>query len=104
MINPLRPIASGVLDTSGSDSLWLKMCEMGQIVECLRHHPPIEYASLNTNIHGTLRRMCQELIDNYRNSLDCGTINIINPVTIPTEESVDLRLQSHMAHTVLETL
>ena len=95
--NPRPPDCniSGVSDTSGSDSLLLRMLAIDQNVSCL-HHPPVEYASLNINVHDAIRSMCRALIDNCCNSTNCNTVKMIKPVTIPTEvdgESIDVKLR-----------
>ena len=104
--NSLRSIASGVLDMSGFDYLWVRMLARDRNVDCLSR-PPSEYTPLKVNMDGALRTMCQQLIDNNCNSYRCGAIIRISPVAIPTEvndASHEVQLQADAAHTLLEAL
>ena len=49
VVNPLRPITAGVLDTSGVDSIWTKMVARDEAVFCLSHLPPA-YTDLKLNM------------------------------------------------------
>src|SRR6185312_16293120 len=69
VINPLQPIAAGVLDTSGSDSLWTKMVAKDGVVVCLSH-PPESY--FHSNVHHSIRLMCQKLVDRKKAAHSCS--------------------------------
>jgi len=105
-INSIRPIASGILDTSGADSIWLSMLMMNDAVKCLSQ-PPEEYTSIE--FHDAIDTMCQHLIDNCHSRIECAEykVNIIDPICIPAavrEESVDVKLQVNAAFILLENL
>ncbi|CAG8530780.1 7679_t:CDS:10 [Paraglomus brasilianum] len=74
-INAIRPIASGILDTSGTDSIWLSMLMMNDAVRCLSQ-PPEEYTP----------------------------IEIHDAIAAVREESVDVKLQVNAAFILLENL
>ena len=105
-IHPLRAITYGVLDTSGLDGLWIKMLARDQDASYLSH-PPKEYASLDITIHDAVTTMYQKLVDNCRNSVDCGVVKRIKSVTVPMDvddEPARVQLQAEAALSVLETL
>ena len=105
-INAIRPIASGILDTSGTDSIWLSMLMMNDAVRCLSQ-PPEEYTPIE--IHDAIDTMCQDLIDSCHSMIKCAKykVNIIDLICIPAavhEESVDVKLQVNAAFILLEIL
>ena len=106
VINSLRPIATGVLDTSGSDSLWTQMVANDEVVVCLSRLPEVYF---HPNVHHSIRLMCQELIDNKKTAYVCHGDKrfLIDSIGTPkglTDEPESVKLQVHAAHTLLENL
>jgi len=106
IINPLRPIAAGVLDTSGSDSLWTEMVAKDGAVVCLSH-PPESY--FHSNVHCSIRLMCQKLVDRKKTAYICsdGKHCLIDSIKTPKgldDEPESVKLQVHAAHRLLENL
>src|SRR6185295_10971335 len=88
-INPMRSIASGILDTSGVDHIWSRMIASNGAVYCLSNIPE---AYTSVTFHETIDTMCQQLLDNYKSARRAV---FVRPVDFPDTdgESVDVQLQ-----------
>ena len=105
VVNPLQPIAAGVLDTSGLDIIWARMTARAKAAVAYFCHPPQEYHNLN--VHDTIPIMCRELINACRAKVVCGKATLIRLVNLPGdfESFTDaVQLQVRAAHILLEKL
>jgi len=99
-----QPIASGILDMTGFDIIWLKMMMKNGVVGCLSL-PPDEYTSIS--FPDTVDEMCWVLMNNCGYATKYGGISIIKPISIPSavdREPDNVILQVYAAHALLENL
>ena len=104
IVNPIRPIASGILDMTGVDIIWLKMMLKNGMVGCLSLLPD-EYTSIS--FPDAVDEMCWVLMNNCGYATKYGGISIIKPISIPSavdREPDNVILQVYAAHALLENL
>src|SRR6185312_6331903 len=76
IVNPIRPIASGILDMTGVDIIWLKMMMKNGVVGCLSL-PPDEYTS--NSFPDAIGEICLVLKKKCGYATKYGGISIIKP-------------------------
>jgi hypothetical protein len=100
-VHAIRPIATGVLDTSGADSIWSKMLAADPKVGCLNCLPQ-EYVDMT--VPDAVTTMCQELITNWSSRDNCRGVILVKPIRFPRTVDQNSLLQVHAAHTLLQRL